>query len=374
MPAPDGPPPTPPSLWPALHRLATGEDWPPSSPEAVKPFLARAIKEGLFPLLFAQQGLPAAVREALDRIRPLVWMSARRAEIMFTAMRQLGEVLRDEPFAFLKGADYAHRLYARPALRPMGDLDILVSRERMNDVTRTLLAGGLVSVFTGAVTELPWYHERLFRLGEVSIDVHHSFIQRSRNRVDYDGVWARKVLLEAPGVSAYRLSDVDAFVYHAFAMAVDEFWIPLSRYVDLWLMARADGDIWERAVERAREWGVERALYGSLRLASRTLPELGELGVHRALERLLTPSARRFLDGWVLPDSGERARRARLPRTVQLWRKLWLMDGLRHRAAFALYHGYAVLATARRPRGGPAAPAGGGLVHDTSLGRRSDAT
>jgi hypothetical protein len=204
----------------------------------------------------------------------------------------------------------------------------------------------------GAVTELPSHHEQLFRLGDVSVDVHHSFVQRSRNRVNYEGLWTRKVPFAAPGGGAYRLADADSLVCHALSMAADEFSIPLLRYLDLWLMMRAAPEIGEAAGARAREWGVARALHGTLRLASRLFPELEALGVGRVTERLLGPSARRFLDGRVLPDPWEHGDGRRPARVIRLWRKLWLMDGFRRRGAFALYHVYALgrgqLLTARR--------------------------
>lgn len=341
-----------PSLWPTLHRLASGEQWPPSSDAAADRLVARANREALLPLLFADGGLPAVVRTALDRVRALKRLNTRRSDMLLVAARRLGEILHDEPFVFLKGVDYRHRLYQEPALRPMQDIDILVPRARMTVVSRTLVARGLSLVPRSVVwpdpyplsvvAELPSHHERLFRLGDVSVDAHHSFVQRSRNRVDYEAVWNRKVRFVAPGITGYRLADTDALVYHTLSMAAEEFSIPLLRYIDLWLMVRGDPDICEAAVQLARDWDVERALYGAFRLASRLLPELEDLGPGRAMRRLLSPSVRRFLDRRVLPDPWEHGDGREPRRAVQVWRKLCLMDGFKHRAMFGLYHGYAL--------------------------------
>jgi hypothetical protein len=335
------------SLWPTVHRLATGAAWPPASPEAADRLVARAIREGLQPLLFADAEQPAVVLDALSRVRALDRLSARRAAILLSAAQQLDRILQDEPFVFLKGIDYAHRLYPSPALRPMQDVDILVPRERMAMACRALESRGLRRVPTAAVAELPSHHEQLFRLGEVSVDVHHSFVQRARNRIDYEGVWSRRVPLDAPPLTACRLADADALVYHALAMAVDEFSIPLLRYVDLWLMLRGDrGALCEAAAARARSWGVERALYGALRSALRVFPELRDSPVAAMIGRLLRPSIRRFMDRCVLPDPWEHGDGRPAGRPTRLWRKLWLMDGMRYRIAFASYHSYALARSA----------------------------
>ncbi len=335
----------PASLWPRLHRLASGEGWPPSSPATAARLVERATREALLPLLFAEEDLPPVVREALEQVRAWERIHARRTGILLAALRQVGAVLGAEPFVVLKGADYAHRLYPHPALRPMHDIDLLVPGDRMPHIARTLEAGGLRPTATGTVTEAASHHEKLFRLGDVSVDVHHSFVQRARNRVDYDAVWARRVPLRLPGLAAFRLDDVDALVYHAVSMAADEFSVPLLRYVDLWRMLAADPRLAAAAVDRGREWGTERALYGMFHLAGRLLPELAALGVERAAGELLGPTARRFLQAWVLPDPWEHGDGRRPGRRVQLWRKFWLIDGLGRRTAFAVYHFRTVLET-----------------------------
>jgi Uncharacterised nucleotidyltransferase len=342
----------PPSLWPTLHQLATGEPWPPPSDTAADRLVTRANTEALLPLLFDDLEVPAVVRAALDRIPALQRINARRSDILQAAARRVAEILRGEPFVFLKGVDYGHRLYADPVLRPMQDIDILVPRPRMGIVAGALQRSGLTLVprlavwakppSFSAVAELASHHEQLFRLGDVSVDVHHSFVQRSRNRVDYEAVWDRKLRFDAPGLAGYRLADTDALVYHALSLAAEEFSVPLLRYLDLWLMVRAEPSICEAAAQRAREWDVERALYGALRLASRFLPELADLGPGRAMPSLLKPSARRFLDQHVLPDPWEHGDGREPRRIVQVFRKLCLIDGFRHRATFGLYHAYAL--------------------------------
>lgn len=334
----------PPSLWPAVHRLAAREEWPPSSKTAADRLVAHAAPEGLLPLLFAEPEPPPVLAAALERNRAWHRLYARRAEILLEATRALCDLLRDEPFVLLKGSDYRHRLYPRPELRPMQDIDLLVPRDRFAAACRRLEEAGLRPGFPGgASTRVPSYPERSFLLGEVVVEVHHSFVQRIRHRIDYDAVWERRQPLEAGAFRAQRLSDEDALAYHALSLAKDEFSVPLVRYVDLWLMVRDRQELVERAAHRAREWHATRALYGTFRQASRLFPEMRTENLEAVAADLVTGPGRRFLDRWVLPAPEERGKTGRAWRARQLWRKLWLIDDPWRRGAFALHHGYASL-------------------------------
>lgn len=341
----------PPSLWPVVHLSAAKEGWPPSCDEAADRLVAQAGREGLLPLLFEDGGLPPVVTAALDRHRAWQPLAARRAEILLQALDSVADLLGEEPFVLLKGADYMRRLYPRPDLRPMQDVDLLVPRARIDAVCRRLREGGLnPRPVRRAEARVASYYERAFTLGDVVVEVHHSFVQRVRHRIDYDAVWERRVPWEGSGRGAARLCDVDALAAHALAMAKDEFSVPLVRYVDLWLMLRPDPGLLEGAAQRAREWKAVRALYGALRQACRMLPELRTAEREAVAGRLLSAPVRSFLDRWVLPGIEEQGRAGVVTRPLQLWRKFWLMDDLPRRIGFGLYHGYAVIAGGRLAR------------------------
>jgi hypothetical protein len=338
----------PASLWPLVHRAAAAEGWPPSSAAAADLLVAQAARQGLLPLLFdAHDGLPAVVRQGLQRQR--VWQrvhSARTGRLQDTIGR-LCRVLADEPLVLLKGADYMRRLYPRPELRPMDDVDLLVPRARIDEVCRRLEAAGLRPEFpAGPLSRLPSYHERVFDWDGVTVEVHHSFIQRARHRIDYDAVWERRAPLRGDGGDAARLSDADALAYHALALSIDAFAVPLVRYVDLWLMVSAAPDSLVPAAERAREWQAVHAFYGAFRQAFRFFPELRTAERAAVVDGLLRRPARVFVDRFVLPRPREHGRE-KVGRGLRLWRKFWLMDNLRRRAGLALYHVYAVAAARR---------------------------
>lgn len=116
----------PPSLWPAVHRIAAGEGWPPSSEASADLLVREAARQGLLPLLFEEDASPAVVAAALERNRAWRRIHALRAELLENALRDLEGLLTGEPWLLLKGGDYRYRLYPRPWLRPMQDIDLLV--------------------------------------------------------------------------------------------------------------------------------------------------------------------------------------------------------------------------------------------------------
>ncbi len=327
----------PPSLWPTLQRIATGEGWPPQGEISAALLVERASGEGLLPLLFAERELPAPVAAVLEKRSALARAEERRSQLFREAAQRLRSHLSGVDFVFLKGADYSSRLYLRPEMRPMRDLDILVPAASIDAVSALLTSAGVAREFpAGPVAYLPSHYERVFRLGSIGLDVHQAFLPPWRLRVDYGALWERRVAVSEP-CPAFRLSDLDALVHHAVAMAKDEFSVPLVRWIDLWLLLRRNPELVPGAIDRARLWRAERPLYGAFVGLKRLFPEAGALLAAPDLERLLDSRTRRFLDRRVLPDPG---RREQVPRTrgQQLWRKFWLIGSSGRRVAFALHH------------------------------------
>lgn len=318
----------PENVWRAVESLH-GRSWPPRDPDA---FIAAAAGESLLPLLFQE----SIVAGALPRHRAMLRLYQARAAKLRTAARLVCELLCDVPFIVMKGADYADRLYGDPSLRPMLDVDILVPRDRMNDIHAILTRNEFTESFSGgAVTRLSSYNERSYVGHDVGVDVHHSFIQRVRHRIDYDAIWRERESYTLDGVDASRLSPLHAFLYHAVSMAKDEFTSPLIRYVDLYLMLQRWPSLPNDAVALAREWQVVRALYGALRQASRLFPDFE---LEPVMTSLLPRSTRAFLDS-LLPDVYSVP--PKRTRSHQLRVKFHLLDNVTRRAMFAGYHAWA---------------------------------
>jgi len=331
------------SFWPTVYRLSSGEAWPPQTDQQAVTFIERVVPEGLLSLLMSEESLPPAVSRAIRGFQALDRTNRLRVRAFEDSLRTVGDLLQGEPIIILKGTDYAYRLYPAPHLRPRQDIDILVPRDRATAIASRLKEAGFKLHFVaGAVARVPAYHEAVFEVGNATVEVHHSFIQRTRNRIDYAAVWERAKPWSGFDHRLLQLDDVDALVYHAVNMASDQFSTPIFRHLDVWLMLRNREELLPAAVSRAREWATSRALYGALRQSSRYFSEMQTPAVEEAMQQSLPPRTRAFLDRHVLPDPW--LPRIRYGRAGQLWRKLWLIDDSLHRASFALYHSYAVIA------------------------------
>ena len=334
----------PTAVWETVEALH-GRRWPPQSEAEADAFIIAAGAESLLPLLYEEPSLPAPVAAALPRHRAMLRVYEQRSKLLQNAAKEVCGWMRDEPFLFYKGIDYAYRLYAKPSLRPMRDLDVLVPPERIDAVGAILVAQGFERVFPGgAVTRLASHHERSYVGRGYAIDLHHSFIQRPRHRIDYEEVWRERERFAIDGVEAWRLAPHHALVVHALAMAIDEFAVPVLRYLDLRLMF----DAVPAAIDVAKRWQCVRALYGALRQSARVFPDLDVEGL---VASLLPASTRHHLDQNVLPDVHSVP--PPLTRARQLRVKFHLLDSATRRAMFAAYHAYALIAgrLAARQRG-----------------------
>lgn len=326
-------------VWRAVESLH-GRSWPPES-DAVDAFIAAAAGESLLPLLYEEpSALPPIVASGLMRHRALLRLYQARARTLRATARSLCTWLADVPFIVLKGADYADRLYARPELRPMLDVDLLVPPKAIGEVDAILRRNGFHFVQSGgAVTLLRSYNERSYLGPETGVDLHHSFIQRVRHSVDYEAIWRERESYALDGLASYRLAPLHAFAYHALSMAKDEFTSPLIRYVDFYLMIQRCPALVRQVIPLARRWQIVRAVYGAMRQTSRLF---GDLGLESAMAELLPRRTRTFLDRAILPDIHTVP--PRRSRASQLRAKFFLLDSISRRAKFGLYHAYALMA------------------------------
>jgi hypothetical protein len=338
----------PPSFWAAAHRVTTGGAWPPASPGEARRLVEACARHGLLPLLLEDTGLPPSLAQALEDARGWRRILEMRARTFHDATVEVCDLLAGEPPVLLKGADFAHRLYPSPFLRPMQDVDLLVPADRIDATCEHLVAAGLVPVATEGAVRDPGYHERALAWRKLLVEVHQSFIQRPRHRIDYAGIWIRRVPMEVGGRRAFRLDDVDALLYQALTIAKDEFQVRLVRYVDLWLLLGRREGIATAAAERAREWEVARAYYGALCMACRLFPGFRTDDVRTAMDRTLPATTRRFVERLVVPRPTAHRPGGSSARVVRLWRKALLMDSALRRVSFALWYAAATL-RARRP-------------------------
>jgi hypothetical protein len=205
-----------PSAFAAVEALAgAGEiDW--------DSLLNRAETERVGPLLhstFAQaRFLPSSVAET--------WQRAHRATALFYvvwsgALTRISAALAREniPFIVLKGAALAEAIYAKPSLRPLADIDVLVPRERAAAALEVLQANGYDPPRAAESQGYTLDFENEIALVPrntvgVAIDVHWSLFDSPyyQRALSHDWFWESSVPL--PGYGAARMLGPEAQLLH----------------------------------------------------------------------------------------------------------------------------------------------------------------
>jgi phosphoglycolate phosphatase-like HAD superfamily hydrolase len=276
----------------ALARLA----YEPFAWDAV---LTGAIRQGIptlvhrhLRMLDDSAAIPSAVMERLARIDQATRLQVMRQR--FEAVRLL-DMLRaaNVPVMPLKGLALRESVYPDPALRPSGDIDLLVGAEHVRQAELALQALGYLPDET--YRPRAWYrpetshHLVPYRLPgrEVQVEIHWDLAPPEAHLpVDVEGVWARATAAQLAGHSVWMLAPEDLLLYLALhASLFSHFLTRLHHLVDVAETTRhyALQLDWGRLAERARRWDAQRYLYLILRVADELL---GLHGAHQALADL----------------------------------------------------------------------------------------
>lgn len=154
----------------------------------------------------------------------------------------------------LKGLDLAHHLYPSPALRDMGDLDLLVRRADVRRADAALRALGYRPDRDPEPSGGGFLNSALyFRDGGLPVHLHwhvsNASLPHGMYRVDVDEIWR-----EASDGALAPHHRVVTLCEHALKHSFDA----LIHLADIELASR--GADWPRVAESARRWGLERAV------------------------------------------------------------------------------------------------------------------
>jgi len=215
--------------------------------------------------------MPVAVRERLSR--HLADSTARQLILS----RELAGLLRHfeaagVPVIPLKGPVLGETLYPHPALRPSGDLDLLIRRETLSSVDRLLQSLGYRRVADAHSWDFDVAYDReTVYEGPtgVHVDLHWGLVSDPRyswNEREGLTVWDRAVRIRVAGEKALGLAPEDLLLYLALHLAVHHGLAGLLWYWDLRLVLDRWGDTldWAVLVERASRWRVRAACYFAL--------------------------------------------------------------------------------------------------------------
>jgi hypothetical protein len=171
----------------------------------------------------------------------------------------------------LKGAYLAQAVYGEPALRSMGDADVLVQRADLARATALMRAGGWRDKVPGAMTPEHGHQLPTLVLGGAQVELHWAIEDDdSPFAIDSDGLWRRAVRAEIGGAPALALSPEDLLLHLALHAAYGHGWLqfesglrPLADIVAC-LKHFGAGLDWDIVVDRARAWGVHPSVWVTL--------------------------------------------------------------------------------------------------------------
>jgi hypothetical protein len=268
--------PGPARAWLLACLRALGRRQPPPPPPADldwEAMLDAAAAQDLLPALAdAAAALPAAVMPAGARGRLTQAASAGLARhLVMTA--ELGRVLRrcraeGLPVIVLKGPALAETVYPEPAMRPFGDLDLLVrpaDRLRMDALLRGLGHRRLADEHSWEF-DIAWDGATLYEApAGVRVDLHWALLTEPRfacNHGEQQAVWQRAAPLTVAGEPALGLGREDLVLHLATHLAVHHSLAGLLRYWDLALVLERGGELdWTVLLARAARWRVRHALF-----------------------------------------------------------------------------------------------------------------
>jgi hypothetical protein len=187
------------------------------------------------------------------------------------ALREIDAIFgeRNIAYAVIKGAHVRELVYADPALRSAGDIDILVSPAQREAAVRSLLEAD----YALHANPENISHEATLVRGEVAIDLHWDILRPGRTRIEI----ADSLLFRRQRVDDYwGLDDTDTvflmLVHPAFAKYVCSPNMGLNRVFDFVFWLRKRSVDWDALADRLARTGLNTAAWTVLQWIDMLLP------------------------------------------------------------------------------------------------------
>ncbi|MHB1245485.1 MAG: nucleotidyltransferase domain-containing protein [Sulfuriferula sp.] len=245
------------------------------------------------------ESAPAAPRAHLDSARVV---ADKQAVAIRWEVRKIHEALVDVdvPVVLLKGAAYTMQGCAAALGRIYSDVDILVPKNRINNVEAALMLHGWVATQHDAYDQRyyrTWMHEipPLMHIKRLAvIDVHHGILpETARLRPDPALLLATaQPIVGEPGL--YTLAPADMVLHSASHLFCGEFEHGLRDLSDIDLLLRefsTTAGFWDELVPRAQQLDLMRPLYYALHWAIRLFATPVPANVLNAINTCAQPLA-----------------------------------------------------------------------------------
>ena len=259
-----------------MHAIS-GQEWPV--------LLDEAKRHGLAPLLYrrigstgAQATVPA---QDWGRLRTLYLKSLARNMKIYHEVKNVLRLLIDAgiPVIALKGAYLAEGVYGDIALRQMGDVDLLVPKNRLGQARKAIMDGGYREQVEGeysgieAVCEISNHLMPLVGASGLVVEIHWTIENPMYPfRIDVDGLWERATPVRVGGVEIQGLSPEDLVLHLCLHSAAHHgFENGFRGICDIHQAIGASMGAfgWTELVCRSRSWGVGRSISLPLYLAGK---------------------------------------------------------------------------------------------------------
>ena len=188
---------------------------------------------------------------------------------------ELGRVLRalrrvDVPVIALKGAAFAEAVWGNLAVRPMGDVDLMVPDEELVSAQEVLVGLGYVPIRTRRSPG--WYRDRHHHLVPlhdpatgVVVEIHRNIAAPSDSfELDAREFWRRARAQAVAGVEVLALSPADTVIHLCLHTAADDPFVGKARSVaDLVQIIGDEGHplAWDEIAERSVQYGIARFVH-----------------------------------------------------------------------------------------------------------------
>lgn len=244
----------------------------------------QSVRHGMTPFVYHRSkvvgrssNIPAHV---MQRLRMISLQSAQRSMRLYGELSDVLRVLRGDGIAVivLKGAHLGEIVYGNRALRPMGDVDLLVRKTELSKVAARLVGLGYRvrghPPMEGAYAR---HHHLppLIKAGGVKMDVHWTIHHPTAPfSIDVEGLWRRARPATIAGVEVLVLSPEDLLLHLCLHGSFSQqFGLGLRCICDISGSIRhyRDEMDWEQVEHRAHKWGVGKYTYLTLRLAKELL-------------------------------------------------------------------------------------------------------
>jgi hypothetical protein len=281
--------------------------------------VALAQKQRVAPLLHARLKecgvVPPAA--AADRLRLMYLANFARNTRLFHELAEILGALRAAhiPVVLLKGVWLAEALYGDTARRQLGDIDLWIRRDRLDDARHVLLSLGYVcrsnSRRPQALQDALTGETQMFKPDTPMVELHWNIFAgewlRHTSRIDEQVVWQRTAPLD--NGPAKRLSAEDAVIHLCVHLAVNHQMSAagLRTLVDLNLARRKWSIDWRTVGQRAHDWRVSCATWLVLQLLKEVFGDpdhqlpLAELAPSRLRQFVL----RRFVTAGLIVEGPE---------------------------------------------------------------------